>query len=101
MLKLIKKLIFYVLFLTSPVVYAIPNPASVYCAEKQHHLLLIQETGICVFSDNSYCEEWSYFRGECKQDQFYWPEKVIDYKNLKKYCIVRQRNKFVVTLCDQ
>jgi len=47
------------------------NPASVYC-EEQWGTLQIEtaedgsQYGICLFSDGSYCEEWSYFRGECQ-----------------------------------
>jgi putative hemolysin len=47
-----------------------PKPASVYC-EQQGYTLEIRtaadgsQTGICVFSDGSTCDEWTYFRGEC------------------------------------
>lgn len=46
------------------------NPASVYC-ENHGGALQIREAangqvGICVFADNSECEEWAYMRGECK-----------------------------------
>lgn len=51
------------------------NPASKYCLEHGGSSLLqtltttngseIQE-GICEFPDGSQCEEWKYFRGECK-----------------------------------
>lgn len=46
------------------------NPASVYC-EEQGGDLEIRETeagqyGVCLFDDGSECEEWAYFRGECK-----------------------------------
>ncbi len=48
----------------------IANPASVYC-EQHDGELEIRETssgqvGYCKFSDDSECEEWAYFRGECK-----------------------------------
>ena len=49
----------------------IANPASVYC-EKQGYELEIRtnpdgsQTGYCIFSDGSECEEWAYFRGECQ-----------------------------------
>ncbi len=48
----------------------IANPASVYC-EEQWGILSIErdeewnEFGLCMFSDGSYCEEWSFFRNEC------------------------------------
>jgi len=49
---------------------SLPNPASVYC-EQQGNKLEIHtaadgsQSGICVFSDGSTCDEWAYFRGEC------------------------------------
>ncbi|MEM4347078.1 MAG: DUF333 domain-containing protein [Candidatus Altiarchaeota archaeon] len=52
----------------------IQNPASVYC-EKQGGILKIRkdqdgnEYGVCVFSDGTECEEWAFFRGECKQEE--------------------------------
>jgi hypothetical protein len=45
------------------------NPASVYCVDQGGTLDIRDETdgqvGYCVFPDNSECEEWAYFRGEC------------------------------------
>jgi putative hemolysin len=48
-----------------------PNPASVYCQEHGGKVELRQDAsggvaGICVFADGSECDEWAYFRGECK-----------------------------------
>jgi putative hemolysin len=48
-----------------------PNPASVYCEEKGGTVELRQDAsggvaGICVFADGSECDEWAYYRGECK-----------------------------------
>lgn len=49
---------------------AAPNPASAYCAEKGGTLDIRRETngevGYCKFADGSDCEEWAYFRNECK-----------------------------------
>jgi hypothetical protein len=47
------------------------NPASVFCEEKGGRIdIRTQEsgdqTGYCVFQDGSECDEWAYFRGECK-----------------------------------
>ena len=42
----------------------IANPAAVYCEEQWWTLNL--EEGLCMFSDGSYCEEWSYYRDECQ-----------------------------------
>ena len=46
------------------------NPASVFC-EEQGGTLEIRMTdtgdiGICIFPDGSECEEWAFFRGDCK-----------------------------------
>ncbi len=48
-----------------------PNPASVYC-EQQGGKLEIRtdsaggEYGVCKFDDGSECDEWAYYRNECK-----------------------------------
>jgi putative hemolysin len=47
------------------------NPASVYCEQNGGKLDLRQDAsggvaGICIFPDGSECDEWAYFRGECK-----------------------------------
>lgn len=46
------------------------NPASVYC-EEQGGTVEIRESaageyGVCMFEDGSECDEWAFFRGECK-----------------------------------
>ncbi len=48
------------------------NPASVHCEQSGGKLDLRQDaaggvSGVCVFPDESECEEWAYFRGECKR----------------------------------
>ncbi len=48
-----------------------PNPASVFC-DQNGGVLEIRtdingsQSGICIFSDASECDEWAFFRGECK-----------------------------------
>jgi putative hemolysin len=55
----------------APPVIGMPNPASVFC-EKNGGKLDIRkdakggEFGVCIFPDKSECEEWAFFRGECK-----------------------------------
>ena len=44
----------------------IANPASVYCEENWWTLLLENWEWLCMFPDGSYCEEWSYQRGDCR-----------------------------------
>jgi hypothetical protein len=48
-----------------------PNPASVYCEEHGGRLTIRTgnedgQYGVCIFSDDSECEEWAYLRDECK-----------------------------------
>ncbi len=60
---------------TSPVTNSasvgIANPASAFC-EKQGYKVEIKtasdgsQYGVCVFKDGSFCDEWKYYRGECK-----------------------------------
>ena len=45
------------------------NPASVYCEENGWTLQIEDWAWLCMFADGSYCEEWSYFSGECKQGE--------------------------------
>jgi putative hemolysin len=51
----------------------IANPAAVYCVQKGGRLAIVTdahgESGICIFSDGSQCDEWAYFRGECAPGQ--------------------------------
>jgi len=46
------------------------NPASVYCEEQGYRLEIADspegQQGFCIFPDNSFCEEWAYYRGTCK-----------------------------------
>ncbi len=49
----------------------LPNPASVYCEENGGKLEIRtaadgSQSGACVFPDGTECDEWAYFRGECK-----------------------------------
>jgi len=48
-----------------------PNPASVFCEENGGTLDIRtaedgSQSGFCVFPDGSECDEWAYYRGECK-----------------------------------
>lgn len=49
----------------------LPNPASVYCKEHGYQLEIItaedgNQSAVCIFPDGSSCDEWAYFRGECR-----------------------------------
>jgi putative hemolysin len=47
------------------------NPASTKCFEEGLQMKKIMkaegEMAVCMFADGTECEEWAYFRGECKQ----------------------------------
>lgn len=55
----------------------IANPASVYCEENGWTLQIEtagdwSQYGICMFSDGTYCEEWSYYRWECEAGEIFY-----------------------------
>jgi putative hemolysin len=60
-----------------------PNPASVYCEQNGNKLEIRtaadgSQSGVCVFPDDSTCDEWAYFRGECKVGDSLEKSEVID-----------------------
>lgn len=47
------------------------NPASVYCAEQGYESVIRtnpdgSQIGYCIFPDGAECEEWQFYRAECK-----------------------------------
>lgn len=47
-----------------------PNPASVFCTQNGNKLEIVtapdgSQSGVCIFPDDSSCDEWAYYRGEC------------------------------------
>ena len=56
---------------TDPPQVDMPNPASAYCEQSGYKLEIRtapdgSQSGVCIFPDGSECDEWAYFRGECK-----------------------------------
>jgi putative hemolysin len=49
----------------------IANPASVKCVNDGGQEKIVTEAlgqaGLCMFNDGTVCDEWAYFRGECKK----------------------------------
>ena len=48
-----------------------PNPAAVFCEENGGTVEIRtaedgSQTGFCIFPDGSECDEWAFYRGECK-----------------------------------
>jgi predicted secreted protein len=53
----------------------IPNPAAKYCDDQGFTREIRtsadgSQYGVCKFPDESECDEWAYFRGECKAGQY-------------------------------
>ena len=53
---------------------ALPNPASEYCEQNEGQLEIHtaddgSQSANCIFPDGSQCEEWAFYRGECKPGQ--------------------------------
>src|ERR1051325_6281651 len=70
-----------------------PNPASVYCEEHSGKLKIVtasdgSQSGVCTFPDNSTCDEWAYFRGECKPGDSISNKTVLQatYQDPSAYC---------------
>jgi len=63
----------------------IANPASVKCQAdggvSEAYATTGGEAALCVFSDKSICEEWTYFRGECKKGECQKVCKAINTKS--------------------
>lgn len=53
-----------------PIKVGMANPASKHCVDKGGELKIIKDPmghyGMCTFPNGSQCEEWKFFRGECK-----------------------------------
>lgn len=66
-----------------------PNPASVYCTDNGGTLNIVDgkdgQYGMCTFPDGSKCEEWSYFRGECKPITNKLETVLGDYLSVRKF----------------
>lgn len=73
-MKKVVGLFILLIFLTTVVHAAeLPNPAVAKCEEdgykvETRHLEDGSAYGVCIFKDSE-CDEWQYFRGECKPKQ--------------------------------
>ena len=73
----------------------VPNPASVFCEENSGSLFFEideewNQTGLCMFEDWSYCEEWAYYRAECQPGEIMYntEEDLIGMPNpAAVYCV--------------
>lgn len=69
------------------------NPASVYCLEQGGKSQIItagdgSQSGDCVFSDGSKCDEWAFFRHECQKGG------QVNFSQQGKYLVVDGRPVF-------
>lgn len=88
-MNILKKLGFFSLILTSTSVYALPNPAAVYCTQQGYQYHLENQTGMCVFKDGSYCEEWAFKNNKCHPGQHWYQKNRI--QNKTRQHITQQR----------
>lgn len=79
--------------------FSLANPASVNCVEKGNQLILIKSTGICIFADGSYCEEWAFYRGTCTAGTNTFPGGKYDKTQLSQYCLSDDKPP-VVKMCQ-
>jgi putative hemolysin len=86
----------------------LPNPASVYCEEQGGTLEIRTEAdggqyGVCIFPDGSECDEWAYFRGECKPGDSLEVQPLADQPEptAKLDDITRARQAIVAYLIEQ
>jgi len=88
------------------------NPAAIYCVELGYQNKIITDSdggqrGVCIFPDNSSCDDWAFFTGKCGQNYSYCKihecniETVSDGKNpySPEYavCILPNKTKMSVT----
>lgn len=50
----------------------IANPASIFCVSKGYKNVIKSNAdgsqyGVCIFNDGSECEEWKFYKGECRE----------------------------------
>jgi putative hemolysin len=67
-----------------PTMSTLPNPASVFCEQNGYKLEIRtaadgSQAGACIFTNGSECDEWAYFRGECKPATQETPTATSDY----------------------
>jgi len=79
----------------------IPNPAAVYCAMLDYDYEIVEtdegQQGMCVFPDDSSCDEWAFFACECGGEYSYcarqgydWETKTDGDAYSQEYCVCVQ-----------
>lgn len=87
MKKVVSLLILLMFLITLVHAAELPNPASVKCKEDGYKTEIRKmddgsQYSVCMFEDSE-CDEWQYFRGECKPKQC---NKVEGYWNCAEGC---------------
>lgn len=98
MLKGLRSITALILGCAALTAVAMPNPASTHCVQKGHKLVLIKNTGFCLFKDHSYCEEWAYMRGYCHKGKHKLP-KHFKASDLTPYCVVKKKGQSILSEC--
>lgn len=79
--------------------FARANPAAQNCASiPGSTYIMINQTGICLFKDNTYCEEWALMHQSCKDGDLQFPG-TYNPNNLRNYCIVKMNKQTIVKIC--
>lgn len=81
------------------------NPASEYCVNNNGTIEMRTDDkgnqyGVCVFIDNSECEEWTYYRGECKPGMNYPTTIPSEHHGLSTYGRCSTVNDCIVSGCN-
>ena len=62
------------------------NPAAIYCNELDYKYKIVDESagqkGVCIFPDETECEEWQFLKGKCGQTYSYCEKYGYDIKTL-------------------
>jgi eight-cysteine-cluster-containing protein len=80
------------------------NPASEYCLEHNGSIAMRTDDkgnqyGVCIFNDMTECEEWTYYRGECKPGKNP-PPTITEHNGLSTYENCSTVNDCVVSGCN-
>lgn len=83
----------------SHLTFALANPAAEFCHEKNNTYVMIKNTGICIFKDGSYCEEWAYYRNTCFDGINFFPGGGFSEDRISNYCISKKDGVTHVVKC--
>ena len=81
------------------------NPASEYCLEHNGTLEIRADEngnqyGVCIFGDRSECEEWTYYKEECKPGMNYPTTTLPEYHGSSSYGRCSSVDDCVISGCN-